>query len=390
MPSSYSKETKVTVDTLIQKFADSRSTGCLSIRGSKVQWFLYFHQGSIIYITHSLKPEEKFERHLRYVSQHNPTLSSATRTQIRSLLTQNIQGKFYNPEYSTLTYLVNHSFLDFQEIMTFILRSSEECLESLLSVQEIEHQFQESTDFPKPLARLDSIKLLNQVREKIQKWQDLWPEIVSPYECPYLPAEDNLSTPLAKEIRQKFGKILIGLSFRELASRLKQDELTLAKKIRPLIQRGFVKLRGPQAPFEQLPLLSSGCQLSSSSSPPSPDKTIICVDDSPSVLKIIKNYLSDPQIDVHLITESPKALIEIINCKPDLVLLDVNMPNLDGYQLCKYIRNNTDLSQTPIIMVTGKSGWIDRAKAKVSGATDYLVKPFSQDELVQLVSKYIF
>ena len=91
-----------------------------------------------------------------------------------------------------------------------------------------------------------------------------------------------------------------------------------------------------------------------------------------------------------MVTESPKALMEIIHHKPDLILMDVSMPNLDGYQLCKFIRNNSKLIDIPIIMVTGKTGWIDRAKAKVSGATDYLIKPFSQDELVEIVSKYMF
>jgi twitching motility two-component system response regulator PilG len=302
------------------------------------------------------------------------------------LLIQNIRQKQYNPEYKTLDFLLENSFLNLQQVMAFILRNSEECLESLLIADKVHYKFQENDAVASVFTQFAPNNLITKVEVKLKNWQALTPEILSPYQCPYLPSEAEINTPLSKEIRQKFGKILMGFNFRELAARLYQDELMLAKKLYPLIQRNLIKIRDPQPPFDQLPkLIPQSANLVSE-----PDKTIICVDDSPSVLRVIKNYLNDPRIAIHLITESPKALMEIIHRKPDLILLDVSMPNLDGYQLCKFIRNHSELSQIPIIMVTGKTGWIDRAKAKVSGATDYLVKPFSQDELVQVVSKYVF
>lgn len=386
MLSSYDGTQTVSIATVLQNFANFRSTGCLSCSWQKVQWLVYFNQGNVIYVTHSIKPEERFERHLRLVRQKDSPLSSANRSQLLGVLSQNIRQKQYNPEYKTLDFLLENSFLNLQQVMAFILRSSEECLESLLLADKVHYKFQENDSINSVFTRFEPSNLIAKVEVKLKNWQALTPEIVSPYQCPYLPPEAEINTPLAKEIRQKFGKILMGFNFRELSARLYQDELMLAKKLYPLIQRGLVRVREPQHPFNQLPKFSfQGTQITSE-----PDKTIICVDDSPSVLRVIKNYLNDPRIAIHLITESPKALMEIIHRKPDLILLDVSMPNLDGYQLCKFIRNHSELSQIPIIMVTGKTGWIDRAKAKVSGATDYLVKPFSQDELVQMVSKYVF
>ena len=65
------------------------------------------------------------------------------------------------------------------------------------------------------------------------------------------------------------------------------------------------------------------------------------------------------------------------------------MPNLDGYHLSRLIRKHSLFQQTPIVMVTGNTGILDRAKARVSGATDYLTKPFSQAELETIVKRYL-
>jgi twitching motility two-component system response regulator PilG len=81
--------------------------------------------------------------------------------------------------------------------------------------------------------------------------------------------------------------------------------------------------------------------------------------------------------------------MEIVRIKPDMVLLDVGMPMIDGYKLCRLIRNHPLFQNTPIIMVTGNSGLIDRAKARVAGSTDYLTKPFTQTELVKMVFRYL-
>ena len=81
--------------------------------------------------------------------------------------------------------------------------------------------------------------------------------------------------------------------------------------------------------------------------------------------------------------------MQIIRCKPNLILLDINMPGLDGYELCSLLRRNRSFKTTPIIMVTSNSGLIDRARAKMVGASGYLTKPFSQSDLVKTVFKYL-
>jgi twitching motility two-component system response regulator PilG len=90
-----------------------------------------------------------------------------------------------------------------------------------------------------------------------------------------------------------------------------------------------------------------------------------------------------------MINDPVKALMQVIRSKPDLILLDVTMPNLDGYELCSLLRKHPSFRRTPVIMVTSHSGFIDRAKAKLVGASGYLTKPFTQPELVKMVFKHL-
>ncbi len=115
---------------------------------------------------------------------------------------------------------------------------------------------------------------------------------------------------------------------------------------------------------------------------------IACIDDSPSILQAIRTHL-DEHFTVLMITDPLKALMQIMRQKPDVILLDVGMPNLDGYELCAMLRRHPGFRETPVIMATGHTGFIDRARAKLVGASGYLTKPFTRSELLETIAKYI-
>ena len=117
--------------------------------------------------------------------------------------------------------------------------------------------------------------------------------------------------------------------------------------------------------------------------------TIACIDDSPTVLHAMQEFLDDKSLTVILISDPVKALMQIMRSKPDLILLDVTMPNLDGYELCSLLRRHPNFKNTPIVMVTGNTGLIDRAKAKLVRASGYLTKPFSQSDLLKIVFSHL-
>ena len=117
--------------------------------------------------------------------------------------------------------------------------------------------------------------------------------------------------------------------------------------------------------------------------------TVACIDDSPTVLNAIQKFLEDQSLSVVAINDPVKALMQIVRSKPDLILLDITMPNLDGYELCALLRRHPRYKRTPIVMVTGNTGFIDRARAKLVRASGYLTKPFTQSDLLKIVFKHL-
>ncbi|MEH1962690.1 MAG: response regulator [Nostoc sp.] len=116
---------------------------------------------------------------------------------------------------------------------------------------------------------------------------------------------------------------------------------------------------------------------------------IVSVDDSRTILKAISYFLENENFSVVTINDPVKAALSIIRHKPDLILLDLNMVGIDGYELCRIIRNNLIFKKTPIIFVTGNKGIVDKVKAKLVGASGYLTKPFTRTELLKIVFMHL-
>jgi two-component system, chemotaxis family, response regulator PixG len=116
---------------------------------------------------------------------------------------------------------------------------------------------------------------------------------------------------------------------------------------------------------------------------------VISVDDSPTILKEISRFLEDENFSVVTINDPLKAVMSIIRHKPDLILLDLNMEGMDGYELCRIVRNNSMFKKIPIIMVTGNRGLVDRVKARLVGASGYLTKPFTRADLLKMVFMHL-
>ncbi len=74
---------------------------------------------------------------------------------------------------------------------------------------------------------------------------------------------------------------------------------------------------------------------------------------------------------------------------PDLILLDIMLPRMDGYNICRIIRDKMEFRHIPIIMLSGKDGIFDKLKGRLAGSSEYLTKPFDSVELVQSVKKHL-
>jgi len=118
---------------------------------------------------------------------------------------------------------------------------------------------------------------------------------------------------------------------------------------------------------------------------------ILVVDDSPTVVKFVSFSLKNSGFDVITARDGMEAVekLSTISDDIDLIITDLNMPNLDGYGLIDTLRQNDKHKQTPIIVLTSEEGEEDRRKGVDVGASSYLVKPFRSAILLEEVSKYL-
>jgi len=116
---------------------------------------------------------------------------------------------------------------------------------------------------------------------------------------------------------------------------------------------------------------------------------VLVVDDSPTVRKIVQLTLQRERIEVVTASDGLSALAAVADTQPDLILLDIMLPRMDGYNICQVVRKSMAYRDLPIIMLSGKDGLFDKMRGKLAGSTEYITKPFDSSELVQTVKRYL-
>ncbi len=116
---------------------------------------------------------------------------------------------------------------------------------------------------------------------------------------------------------------------------------------------------------------------------------ILIVDDSATVRKLVTSTLERNNYRTIVAADGMEALAKLNEDIPDLVLLDITMPRMGGYQVCKIIKDNATTKKVPVVMLSGNDGFFDKVKGRLAGATDYLTKPFEPSLLVKSLEKYL-
>ena len=117
--------------------------------------------------------------------------------------------------------------------------------------------------------------------------------------------------------------------------------------------------------------------------------TILIVEDTLSVLELISSYLRESGYNVIVATDAKEALNKAVSQKPDVVVTDVVMPGMSGFELCRKLKNNPATEQLPIIICSSKDQEIDRLWGIKQGADVYVTKPFTREQLVRAVKSVV-
>lgn len=414
-PLNYLSSNPLLVDKIVTEF-----------EYQSVKYKLYFQNRKLVYATHSVSPKERLERHLKKLSHRHSNLKGIW-NKIGKDLDQFSETETEYPhtcpvEYRIITWLSEKKYIDSTQLKILGKSLTLEILESLLLINDLDLNGIKSSSHNLAYLWEDDLFVLVEIAKKnVMKWADLCPEIESPYQRPYLvfntESEQERSS-LSDENRVKLARVLRGFDFRQLGAILNHEELSIAKKLYPLIKSKTIILREPKSQFALLPKLNY--ETNQKENIPSLEKAktkqrqlrkdlgyndnssydnffslseksykIACIDDSPIILKSLSAFLNRDNITVFPIANAAKAMMLLNSVKPDLIFMDIGMPLIDGYQLCSLLRKNNNFKDIPIIMLTGNTGFIDRAKAKIAGATDYMTKPFAQDDLLKIIFRYL-
>ena len=121
-------------------------------------------------------------------------------------------------------------------------------------------------------------------------------------------------------------------------------------------------------------------------------KLVMVIDDSTTVRKIIETCLGRQGLQVVGFPDGVEAmrwLMEPASRVPDLVLLDIGLPKMDGYEVARHLKIKPQFSNTVIIMLSRRDGMIDRLKGRLAGAKDYITKPFKTQDMISIIESYL-
>lgn len=124
-------------------------------------------------------------------------------------------------------------------------------------------------------------------------------------------------------------------------------------------------------------------------------KRILIVDDEIHIRSLLEQTLEDieylykTEVEIHQAADGKIGMDMIVSLRPDLVFLDVMMPEMNGYEVCKWVKTESGLRDTLIIMLTAKGQDTDREKGVCNGADHFMTKPFDPDEVLALAGKLL-
>ncbi|MBD2085005.1 response regulator [Trichocoleus sp. ST-U3] len=342
-------------------------------------WFVFFLNGQIAYASDGTGSLLRLRDYLRRYR---------AETSLKTLEVPLIDA-INAPEYGYLWALLENHILTPAQGRSIIRSMVHETLFDLLSLHQGSFIFDIGPALAPQLTTLEIAPLVAKIMKQVQEWKQFHPHIQSPNHCPVIADAVSLRAALPENAFKTLDRQLDGkTSLRQLARYLNREILTVARAIYPYVQQGWVQLQSCTSD-ETAASRRVGISIESDSTPANKIPRVVCIDDDVAIGKTVEYILKPQGYEATAISNSLKALSLVFQLKPDLILCDIAMPDLEGYEICAMLRKSTAFRQTPIIMLTGKDGFIDRVRARMVGATDYLTKPFGESELLMLLERYI-
>jgi two-component system, chemotaxis family, response regulator PixG len=360
-------------------------TGHLLVRGqNNYPWSIYIQSGQILYVTGGAHSVRRWRRRLFQ------TAPELTETMLQSLIAQvqqslGPQGQMrLCGEYELLSQLLVKSYLAGGQVQQVIEAIINEIFIDMLRHREISCKFYPGETIDPLLAQFDPQKLGQQQQQEWQQWSN---SSLSDYgldQAPIIISQADLKAATSATAYVNLVKLLNGdQSFWDLAAKMQRSALDILQSLVPHLQTGVI---GVQEIADQPPLFAP---IIPSQAVLKQQPLIACVDDSLAICQTVETMVTGAGYRFLAISEAVRAIPQLLAKKPNLILLDLRMPVTNGYEICSQLRRLSTFKNTPIVILTGSDGIIDRSRARLVGATDYLNKNISPKQLLATLEQYL-
>ncbi len=358
-----------------------RFSGQLVLTSTKKRkWIFYLYMGRLMYATGGIHPVRRWRRSLIL---YCPQISSRLPAKIDQLDISS-SGCW---EYELLCNWVEQKKVTNEQAAAMIQSVITEILFDVTQAMQITYEIKRDSSLTQRLVLVDAEKVIAGAEVLWRSWQAAKLADRSPNQAPVIRQPDALRAASSRQAYEAMAKLLDGQhSLRDLAVRMKRDVIAVTRSLLPHIQLGYVELVDiPDLPSPVTPPIQDGKPKSSSA----PTPLIACVDDSPLICQTMEKILTTEGYQFVAINDALRAIATLLARKPDLIFLDLVMPNANGYEICSQLRRLSFFQNTPIVILTGNDGIIDRVRAKMVGATDFISKPIDASVVLEVIRKYL-
>ncbi|MDX2239408.1 MAG: response regulator [Leptolyngbyaceae cyanobacterium bins.302] len=363
----------------LASISQQRATGELTLAQDAYPWRLYFFQGRLVYATGTL---HRVRRWRRAIKRHCPDFSLT------------FAGRGEPWEYQLLSQSVAQGILNIAQAQAVAKMSLEEVLFSWVrnpilrsewsAVQRF--SFKENAALSLLLSSTEVEQVLDQAQLLWKQWKGFELESLNPCKSPVLTGALRSDSGSAPQILANLSPYLTGrYTLWDIACYARRPVTTVTRFLLPWVQRGAITLEDVDDLPNPFLRLSESTHLGSQPYRP----LIACVDDSPTVGQFLANMLEPAGYRVLKIQDPLLGIATLSKYKPDLILMDLVMPNASGYDVCNFLRKTPVFQNTPIIILTSQNGLVDRTRAKLAGASDFLSKPPEPQILLNLVRQHL-
>ena len=356
-----------------------QATGKLLLEQGEQQWQLYFFQGCLVYATGG---SHRARRWYRAIGQHCRNFQ----VDLRDL----DAGELW--EYQLLQRGIADSEMSLEQAKAIVRSSISEVFFALIGQSGLRREWRPSSKyFSKVISTLmlsvtEVEQILCSTEQIWQQWKAMGLWLVDPEQAPLLKASAELQkNRFSSNSLMALANVFNGENtLWDIAFKKKQCVTVATRALVNYIKQGLVNFRTVPdlpSPIEQWRLAAAIAR---------PGRPLIaCIDDSPTVCEFLEQILLPAGYRVLKIQDPMQGVGIIAKHKPDLIFMDLVMPNTSGFALCNFLRKTPAFRETPIVFLTGQASIIDRTRAKLTGASDFLSKPASPEQVVQIADKYL-